>query len=428
MDQAFVTGNAAILAVLTGICAFYFWLEKATRWRLFSYVPPLVFIYLTPVVLANSGHIVALLQGRSIGDAASAEGSATAEVAALAVRSVLPTSSPAYDVIKEFALPMMLVLMLLNVDVARAIRVVGKGVGVMLIGSLGVVVGAVIGYACVMHWLGPDAWKAYGALTGSWVGGTGNLAAVSEALDADGTQVGLAVLADTALLLVWLPIMLASKKVAEPFARFAAVDAERVAHLDAVMMSEQDATPAPNYQDFLLLLFVAFAVTAFCQWTTSTVTAILAARDLVWPVQFSESTCRILLITTLGLLLSFTPLRRVPASRHLGMALVFIFMAQTGATANLAQAAEQAVPFLIGAAICISIHGFFCLAAAKFLHVDIHTAAIASAANIGGIATASCVAAHHKESLMPAAVLLALLGYAIGNYAGLLTAAICESL
>ena len=426
MDQAFVTGNAAILAVLTGICAFYFWLERATRWRLFSYVPPLVFIYLTPVLLANSGHIAALVQGRSI-SAAPSDGASTAEAAPI-VRNILPTSSPAYDVIKEFALPMMLVLMLLNVDVAKAVRVVGKGVGVMLIGSLGVVFGAVVGYACVMHWLGPDAWKAYGALTGSWVGGTGNLAAVSEALDADGTQVGLAVLADTTLLLVWLPVMLASKKIAEPFARFAAVDAERVAHLDAVMMSEQDTTPAANYQDFLLLLFVAFAVTAFCQWTTATISSILAARDLVWPVQFSESTCRILLITTLGLLLSFTPLRRVPASRHLGMALVFIFMAQTGATANLAQAAEQAVPFLIGAAICISIHGIFCLAAAKFLHVDIHTAAIASAANVGGIATASCVAAHHKESLMPAAVLLALLGYAIGNYAGLLTAAICEAL
>jgi uncharacterized membrane protein len=422
MDQAFVTSNAAILAILTGICAFYFWLEKATRWRLFQYVPPLVFIYLTPVVLANSGHVLIFLRDRN----ATAE--ATDATVASAIPNVLPTSAPAYDVIKDFALPMMLVLMLLNVDVARAIRVVGKGVGVMLIGSLGVVVGAVVGYVCVMHWLGPEAWKAYGALTGSWVGGTGNLAAVSEALNADGTEVGLAVLADTALLLVWLPLMLASKKIAAPFARFANVDAERVAHLDAAAMSEQDTTPAANYQDFLLLLFVAFAVTAFSQWTTGTISAELVERDLVWPVQFSESTCRILLITTLGLALSFTRLRYVPASRHLGMALVFIFMAQTGATANLAKAAEQAVPFLIGAAICISIHGFFCLAAAKFLRVDIHTAAIASAANIGGIATASCVAAHHKESLMPAAVLLALLGYAIGNYAGLLTAAICESL
>lgn len=421
MDHAHISSNATILAVLTGICAFYFWLEKATRWPLFNYVPPLVFIYLTPVILANSGNVLTHFRDRG------AETPTTAAPLA-AIPNVLPTESPAYDVINDYALPMMLVLMLLNVDVAGAVRVVGKGVGVMLIGALGVVVGAVVGYACVKQWLGPDAWKAYAALTGSWVGGTGNLAAVAEATGANGTQFGLAVLADTALLLIWLPVMLASKKIAEPFARFAKVDAERVAHHDAMSAATQLDGRPPNYQDFLLLLFTAFAVTAFALWSTQSLTAKFADYDRVWPVQFSESTARILLITTISIGLSFTPLRHVPSSRHLGMALVFIFMARTGATADLAQAADQAVPFLIGATICIFIHGFFCLAAAKVLRVDIHTAAIASAANVGGIATASCVAAHHKESLMPAAVLLALLGYAIGNYAGLLTAAICESL
>jgi uncharacterized membrane protein len=108
------------------------------------------------------------------------------------------------------------------------------------------------------------------------------------------------------------------------------------------------------------------------------------------------------------------------------MALIFLFMARTGATANLADALVQAGPFLLGALICIVTHGVFCLVGAKLLHVDIHTAAIASAANIGGVATASVVAAHHKESLMPAAILLALLGYALGNYAGLLAAALCR--
>jgi uncharacterized membrane protein len=133
-----------------------------------------------------------------------------------------------------------------------------------------------------------------------------------------------------------------------------------------------------------------------------------------------------LLITTIGIVLSFTPLRRVPASRELGMALIFLFMARTGATADLAGAASQALPFLAGALICITVHGAFTLAAARLLHVDIHTAAVASAANIGGVATASCVAAHHKDGLMPAAVLLALLGYALGNYAGFATAFLCQ--
>jgi uncharacterized membrane protein len=60
------------------------------------------------------------------------------------------------------------------------------------------------------------------------------------------------------------------------------------------------------------------------------------------------------------------------------------------------------------------------------MRVDIHTAAAASAANIGGVAAASVVAAYHKESLVPAAILMALLGYALGNYAGYATALLCR--
>jgi uncharacterized membrane protein len=421
MDQALITSEAGVLAVLTGICAFFFWLEKATRWRLFQYVPPLVFIYLTPVLLSNTGVLVQWMAVDS-----KTPTSAVGEVMATTPAGVLPTASPAYDAIKAFALPMMLVLMLLNVDVGRAVRLVGRGVGVMLFGSVGVIVGAALGTLAVRQWLEPTAWKAYGALAGSWVGGTGNLAAVSEALDASGTEVGLAVLADTLLLLLWVPVMLASKRIAAPFARFARVDADRVAAMDAAILADEREAPSATYQEYLYLLFAAFAVTALSQFITQSITDFLTPRKLVWPVNFSESTCRILLVTTIGIALSFTPLRRIAASRHLGMALVFLFMAQTGATANLAMAAEQAAPFLGGALICMATHGAFCLLGAWLLRVDIHTAAIASAANIGGIATASCVAAHHKESLMPAAILLALLGYALGNYAGLMTAALCR--
>lgn len=54
-----------------------------------------------------------------------------------------------------------------------------------------------------------------------------------------------------------------------------------------------------------------------------------------------------------------------------------------------------------------------------------HTAAIASAANIGGAASAPVVAAYHRETLIPVSVLMALVGYALGNYLGLVTAQLC---
>jgi uncharacterized membrane protein len=428
VNESLITSNVGVLAVLTGVCAFYFWLEKRSQWRLFQYVPPLVFIYLTPVILANSGSLwdyaASLGDGRAPGSAATASDDSTSSgvrstpTAAAMSRDVLPSASPAYSAIKEFALPMMLVLMLLNVDLARAVSLAGRGVGVMLFGACGVVVGAVLGFVLVKQWLGPDAWKGYSALTGSWVGGTGNMAAVGAALKTPDTELALAVLADTTILLIWLPVMLSSKKFADGFAKFARVDAERVLRMDEAAKAELVATRPALYYEYLYLLAVAFAAA----WAAEFLKTKLPIREPALTVDV----WRILLITTIGIGLSFTPLRRIPASRELGMALIFLFMATMGATADLAGTASQAIPFLVGAVVCIVTHGAFTLLGAKLLHVDIHTAAVASAANIGGVATASCVAAHHKEGLMPAAILLALLGYAVGNYAGLLTAYLCR--
>jgi uncharacterized membrane protein len=61
----------------------------------------------------------------------------------------------------------------------------------------------------------------------------------------------------------------------------------------------------------------------------------------------------------------------------------------------------------------------------KILRVDVHTTAIASAANIGGAASAPIVAAYHNELLVPASILMALIGYAIGNYCAFATAWLC---
>ena len=96
-----------VLAALCGVCAFFFLLAKQTGWKLFVYFPPLIFIYMTPVVLSNTG--------------------------------VIPTSSPVYDQIRAFGLPAMLTLLLIKVDVRTAFRVTGKAVFVMLFGTLGVV-------------------------------------------------------------------------------------------------------------------------------------------------------------------------------------------------------------------------------------------------------------------------------------------------
>jgi uncharacterized membrane protein len=306
----------------------------------------------------------------------------------------------------------------LELDVVAACRIMGRGVVVMLFGTLGVVVGAPIGYVLVKSWLGSEGWKAFGSLSGSWIGGTANLAAVAEMIDAGDAERALAVLGDTTIYLIWLPILMAAKAFAAPFARWSGVRAGRVADMEAAAAALPQSGQHATYRDYLYLIALAMAAT----WASG---AIAGPLGELTPY-LSAGTWRILLVTTIGIGLSLTPLRRIPASRELGMALVLLYMAQMGATADLAGLKSQALPFLAGALVWIAIHGAFCLLGARLMRVDIHTAAIASAANIGGCATASQVAAYHNESLVPVGILMALLGYALGNYAGFAAATLCR--
>lgn len=383
--SSLIESPAAVLAVLAGVAAFYFWLERATGWKLFQYVVPLIWIYATPMVLRNVG--------------------------------VLPESSAAYDVLRQFGLPMFIVLLLLSVDVGAAVRVMGKGVLVMLMGTAGIVLGAPIAYFIVKGWLAPDAWRGFGALAGSWIGGTGNMAAAAAGLETPPDQFGLAVLADTVIYIGWLPMLLLSKKLAPAFARWTGVAADRVAQMEkAAALEVKDELP-PATHHVLYLAAIAAGVTWFSGW--------LGPRLPEIDPVLTTSTWTVLLVSTLGIALSFTPAKNLPSSHNLAMAIVYVFVARMGAVASL-EGLAQAPAFLLGAAIWICIHGLFCLAGARLFKVDVHSAAIASAANIGGAASAPVVAAFHRESLVPVSILMALLGYAMGNYLAILTATLCQ--
>ncbi len=381
--DALISSPLGILTVLVSVAAFFFLLAEMTRARLFNYLPPLLFIYALPVVLTNT--------------------------------HVIPAESPIYSGLSQYALPAFIMLMLIKVNVPAVIRVMGKGVLVMLMGTMGVVVGAVISYLIVHRWLAEDAWRGFGALAGSWIGGTANLLATSEMLETPKAQVGLAILADQAVYLVWLPLLLTSRDFAEKFNRWARVPKDRLRAMDEAADEHFEEDTAPRMAQYLYLGAVVIGVTWFATAVSPAISGwIASASDSLAPV-FSVGTTRILLVTTIALVLSVTPVSRLPNSTALGTAIVYVFVAGMGARASLSGLA-QAPAFVAGAFIWIAIHGMFCLAGAWMFRVDVHSVAIASAANIGGAASAPIVAAHHRPNLVPVAILMALLGYAMGNY------------
>ncbi|MFQ5348920.1 MAG: DUF819 domain-containing protein [Thermoanaerobaculia bacterium] len=385
-QQPFFTDTVGVMAVILMIPVFFLWLEKTTEWKIFQYLPAIIWIFLTPIFLSNLG--------------------------------LIPRSTPIYSTFKSFAVPLFIVLMLLDVNIREALRV-WRGALVLVAGSFGIVIGAVLAFVTFRAGLPPDAWSGFGALAGSWIGGTGNLAAVAEALSTPDEFVGVVVVVDNFVYLVYFPIILTSRHWAGWFNRFSRVSQEQMDRITRSAGSVERKTHEIHFRHVLTLLGFGFA-------------AVLAANYLAKLVPelrpvLTEKTWALLLVTTIAIALSATPLKKVPGTEPLSMTFVYIYMTMIGASADLRELAG-AQWFLVAGFVCIAVHFLVIALAARMLRVDVSMAAVASVAAVGGMASAPIAAAFHRKELVPVAIMLALIGYALGNFLGVGTALLCNML
>ncbi len=400
MSTSIVSSPIGVMSVLIAVVAFWFWLERKTKWKLFEFLPPLVFIYASPVLLSNFG--------------------------------IIPFASGAYDFLRQYALPMFIVMMLIKVDVVAAVRIMGKGVFVMLLGSFGVVFGGVVAYKLGQTLsidesvpfiggafpLAEDSWRAFGTLAGSWIGGTGNMTAAHAGLEGTGEHMTMAAAADQMVYLIWLPILLGSKSFADRFNRWARVPPGRIEAMETAAANFKTHEEPPTMTSLLYLALLTIGFT----WISMGLSEALPPVVVGGATVITAGTWLILLVTTFSLIASVTPARKLPAAQPIAMAIIYVYVARVGATMDLSVVDwDKMLGFIAMAYVWIGIHGIFILTGAWIFRVDVHTVAIASAANIGGAASAPIVAAHHRETLVPASILMALIGYALGNYLAILT-------
>ncbi len=382
-----------ILALLLAVLALLFAIERHPRFgKLFKLVPLLVFAYFVPALLSNLG--------------------------------VIPLQSPLYTFIKRWLLPASLVLLTLGVDV-RAIARLGKpAVILFLTGTLGVVLGGPIAYlmlgSLVPESLGEQSWKGLAALAGSWIGGGANFVAIGESVGAEASTLGMMVVADVAIANVWMAVLLwfAGREQAID-ARLGADRRALDAVRDQIAAYEAEHARQINLADLLMLLAIAFGATA--------VSSALAKRLPTIGNIVQEFTWVVILVTTVGLTLSFTRARRLEGAgaSKLGSTMLYLLVATIGAHAEFRRVLDA--PALIAvSAVWITIHAALLLAVQRFMRAPIFFAAIGSQANIGGAASAPIVAAAFNPALAPVGILLAVAGYVLGTYAGLVCAALLE--
>ena len=127
-----------------------------------------------------------------------------------------------------------------------------------------------------------------------------------------------------------------------------------------------------------------------------------------------------LLVTALAVGLSFTPARKLEGAgaSKVGSLMLYVLVASIGAHANFMQMREAPLLVAVGA-VWMLCHVAFLLLVAKLIKAPVFFVAVGSQANIGGAASAPVVASAFHASLAPVGVLLAVAGYVLGTYAGL---------
>ena len=90
-----------------------------------------------------------------------------------------------------------------------------------------------------------------------------------------------------------------------------------------------------------------------------------------------------------------------------------------GSRANFSEL-TQAPLYIISGFVIIGIHAVILILVAKLFKLDLFTCAVASLANIGGVASAPILAAAYSQALIPIGVLMAMMGYVFGTGAGLM--------
>jgi uncharacterized membrane protein len=326
-----------------------------------------------------------------------------------------------YRVIRGNLIPAMIFIMLLRCDIRKILKLGPR----MLIGffsaTFTIMIGFVVMFFLMKNGFPGESWKTWGALAGSWIGGTANMVAIQGALGISDSSMGYTLLVDNVNYSIWVILLLASVPYARFFNKWTKTDTSTIDSVGMMLSEMQDnARTKMETGDLVLLVGSGLFVSALSSYGASVLSPMLI--NIFGKSDFlSVSTVTIIIATFLGIICAMTPMNSIPGSSPVSVTMLYIIICLIASRASFKELTDA--PYYLAAGfVVLGIHALLMAIIAKIIKLDLFTCAVASLANIGAVAAAPIIAAAYKETLVPIGVLMALMGYVVGTWGGLFVA------
>lgn len=375
------------ISILMIIGASIVYMEKRSQHKVFEYLPAIVIIYFVVMLFSTFG-----LWKKT--------------------ESVTAT----YTIVKSNLLPAMIFLMLLLADMREIFKLGKKMLLTFLLASVSIAIGFIGMFALFHNSFGAESWKPFAALSGSWMGGTGNMVAIQGALNLPDSAMGYTLLIDSIDYAIWVMILLALVPFAKKFNFWSKADTSVIDEVGERLALKDAGKKPMDFASLFLLLGSALLVSSLAQYGASfcPITSFL-----------STTTWTVIIATLAGIIFAMTPLAKISGSSELANIMLYMIVALIASRANFTELTEAPL-YIFAGFVIIAIHVIIMVIFAKLFRLDLFSLGVASLANIGGVASAPILASAYSKALIPIGVLMAMMGYILGTFGGLMVGKVLE--